>query len=108
MIDSSLFDDFFINLKNDISNGVFGKIQHVNFYYTRGIANTGSHLFDLLRLLFGEVISVNSIYSIDEIENDPTLSSTLVMDNELICNLIGLDGRYYRIFDLDVLAFSWI
>ena len=33
----------------------FGEIQHVNFYYTRGIANSGTHLFDLLRYLFGEV-----------------------------------------------------
>ena len=51
-------DEFFINLKDDISNGRFGQIQHVNFYYTRGIANSGSHLFDLLRFLFGDIISI--------------------------------------------------
>ena len=80
------WDDFFINLKGDISNGIFGKIQHVNFYYTRGIENTGSHLFDLLRFLFGEIVAIYANSSINEIENDPTLSCTLEMENGLFCN----------------------
>jgi len=96
------WDPFFINLKNEIINMKFGKLQHINFYYTRGIANTGSHLFDLLRYLFGEIKSVIAISSIEEIEGDPTISCTLEMENSLLCNLIGLDGRYFRIFDLEI------
>ena len=99
---SRRWDEYFIRLKNDISNDIFGKLQHINFYYTRGIANSGSHLFDLLRFLFGEVININAINSIDEIENDLTLSCTLELENGLLCNLIGLDGRYYRIFNLEI------
>jgi len=98
------WDDFFINFKSEISNGAFGEIQHINFYYTRGIANSGSHLFDLLRFLFRDIVAMHSISLIDEIENDPTLSCTLEMENGLFCNLIGLDGRYYRIFDLEVFS----
>jgi predicted dehydrogenase len=96
------WDPYFVNLKNEIINMKFGKLQHINFYYTRGIANTGSHLFDLLRYLFGEIISINAISSIEEIIGDPTISCTLEMENSLLCNLIGLDGRYYRIFDLEI------
>jgi len=96
------WDPYFINLKNEIINMKFGKLQHINFYYTRGIANTGSHLFDLLRYLFGEIKSVNAISLIEEIIGDPTISCTLEMENSLLCNLIGLDGRYYRVFDLEI------
>jgi predicted dehydrogenase len=99
---SRRWDPYFINLKNEIINKKFGTLQHINFYYTRGIANTGSHLFDLLRYLFGEIISLNAISSIKEIKGDPTISCTLEMENGLLCNLIGLDGRYYRIFDLEI------
>jgi len=56
----------------------------------------------LLRFLFGEIVSIRSISSIEEIDNDPTLSCNLEMQNGLFCNLIGLDGRFYRIFDLEI------
>ena len=49
------FCEFHQNIKDFIDNGVIGRIQQVSFYYTAGIANTGSHMFDLLRFFFGEV-----------------------------------------------------
>ena len=96
------WDKFFISLKNNLKKNTYGKIEHVNFYYTRGIANTGSHLFDLLRYLFGDVYSIQSISFLDEIENDPTISCILEFENGLFCNLIGLDGRNYRIFEIEI------
>ena len=56
----------------------------------------------MIRFLFGEIVAIHTISSIDEIKNDPTLSCTLEMEKGLFCNLIGLDGRYYRIFDLEI------
>ena len=96
------WDKFFLSLKKNLNKDKHGKIEHVNFYYTRGIANTGSHLFDLLRYLFGNVSSVESISFLDEIENDPTISCILEFENGLFCNLIGLDGRNYRIFEIEI------
>jgi predicted dehydrogenase len=96
------WDKFFQELKININNNKFGNIQFINYYYTRGIANTGSHLFDILRLLFGEIQSVRSYSSINDIENDHTISSNLIFENGIKCNLIGLDGRNYRIFDLEI------
>tara|TARA_Y100000590_G_scaffold211779_1_gene239969 strand:- start:4230 stop:5039 length:810 start_codon:yes stop_codon:yes gene_type:complete len=95
-------DNFFIHLKNNIQNNFFGKIQHLNFYYTRGIANSGSHLFDLIRFLFGDILSITPISSFEEIYDDPTISCILELNDNLFCNLIGLNGENYRIFDLEI------
>lgn len=96
------WDDFHINIKEKIKKNSFGSIQHVNFYYTRGISNSGSHLFDLLRYYFGEIKSILTLSQIDEIHKDPTFSCTLEMEKGFICNLVGLDGRNYRIFDIEI------
>ena len=96
------WDRFYIKLKDDILNGVFGEIQHINFYYTRGISNSGSHMFDLLRYLFGEITSIQTFYRIEEILDDPTFSCNLIIDDNIPCNLIGLNGSHYRIFNLEV------
>jgi len=96
------WDKFFVSFRDKLLNNEFGTIQHINFYYTRGISNTGSHLFDLLRFLFGDISSIKSISSIEELNDDPTLSCIIELDNGKFCNLIGLDGRYYRIFDLEI------
>ncbi len=96
------WNKIFYDLKNFLLNEEFGDLQHVNFYYTRGIANSGSHLFDIIRFLFGEVSSVSAISSIKDFGEDLTISSTLEMLNGLIINLIGLNGDKYRVFDLEI------
>ena len=95
-------DSFFIKLKEDISRMFFGEIQHVNFYYTRGIANSGTHLFDLLRYLFGEVKFINSYKMINDFGHDPTISALLEFENNLTCNIIGLNGDNFRVFDIEI------
>lgn len=39
-----------------ISNGGFGNLEKINIRYTRGIYNTGTHLFDLLKMWSGSPI----------------------------------------------------
>tara|TARA_Y100000590_G_scaffold138186_1_gene158194 strand:+ start:27175 stop:28173 length:999 start_codon:yes stop_codon:yes gene_type:complete len=92
----------FLDIKNKIQEKQFGEIQHINFYYSRGVYNSGSHLFDLLRMLFGEVKKVFSTSSIIDFEKEPTISAFLHFKNNYSANLIGLDGNNYRAFDLEI------
>lgn len=92
----------FIDLKNKIEKKEFGEIQHINFYYTRGVYNSGSHLFDLMRMLFGEVDRVLSTSSLVDFQGEPTINAILNFNNKFSANLIGLNGNNYRIFDLEV------
>ena len=98
------WDEFFINLKNQISQKYYGDIQHINFNYTRGVANTGSHLFDLLRFLFGDVKSLFSIKKVDDFHNDPTLTLVLTFQNGMNCNMVGFNGNNFRIFELEIFS----
>ena len=49
------FDPMHQRLAKFVRDGEMGTLQQVTCYYTAGIANTGTHLFDLLRLYGGEV-----------------------------------------------------
>jgi len=46
------FDPLFHSIKKLLRMKKFGKIQFMNIYYGGGIANTGSHVFDVLRMFF--------------------------------------------------------
>lgn len=98
------FDPFYHSIKKIISQGKLGKIQLVNIYYGAGIANTCSHIFDLLRMFFGEVESVNGNFSTNESGNklDPNIDAVLKFKNGIICKLNALDVRNYGILEMDI------
>ena len=102
------WDSFHKKLIEAIST--VGKIQSVNINYCRGIYNTGMHLFDLIRMLFGEVDSVYSLSSINDFDNgsggapEPTIRAYLKLKNGLPCYLNSVNGDNYRIFELDVIG----
>lgn len=98
------WDQFYRNIKTMINKDIMGKIQQVIFYYTRGIANSGAHLFDLLRFYFGDIKAVNSYQKIYDYIDDPTISAHLEMESGLFCNIIACNGDYFRIFDLDIIG----
>ena len=64
----------------------------------------GSHTFDLLRLLFGDVKSVHANYSKNKSPNkkDPNLDIELEFGNNFKCFLNALDLSNYGIFELDI------
>ena len=99
------FDSFYSSsLKNFIHRQIMGTPQLANVHYGGGIANMGSHTFDLLRLLFGDVKSVNANYSKNRSPNkkDPNLDIELEFENNFKCFLNALDLTNYGIFELDI------
>lgn len=100
------FDKLHREIKNFINNGLLGKIQQVSFYYTRGIANTGSHMFDLLRFFFGDAKWIQVIYSKNKSENleDPNIDGILKFKNGIFCTIQACDSRYFQLFELDCLG----
>ena len=100
------FDPNYQKLKQWISSGKFGKIQHVNVYYGAGIANTGSHIFDLLRFFFGNVKWISGFYSINpsNYPNDPNINGIISCKNGIECSLHSLNFNYYRVLELDLIG----
>jgi len=86
-----------------IRSGKLGKIQTVDCYYTAGIANTGSHLIDLLRMITGsEVLSVQAFENGLCDSPDPTPDVCLRMNGGYQCFLHGLRTESFLMFEIDV------
>ena len=98
------FFKFYQDLSASIKSKKFGKIQYVNVYYGGGIANTGSHIFDVLRLFFGEVREITSKKTKNLSHNihDPNLDVNIIFKNNIICNLIALDSKNYGLAEIEI------
>lgn len=100
------FDRFHQQIAAFLRNGGLGQIQQVTCYYTAGVANTGSHLFDLLRFYLGEVTWVQGRYSRNPSPNpqDPNVDGWLGFADGLVAAIQACDVRAYLIFEVSLLG----
>lgn len=100
------FNSFQKEVKDFLQAGKLGRIQQVTFYYTKGIANTGSHMFDLLRFFFGDVDWVQAAYSQNKSHdpNDPNIDGAMKFNNGLFCAIQACDDREFLIFEMDCIG----
>jgi predicted dehydrogenase len=81
-----------------------GDVQHVTVHYVRGLANSGSHIADLLRFFWGEAAWGRAFNRLNEADPDPALDGYLAMRNGIGCALVGVRRGYYDLFELDVVG----
>lgn len=89
-----------------LRTGALGEVQQVSCYYTAGVSNTGTHLLDLLRLLFGDALWVQATYSHAASPDpcDPNIDAIIAFEHAPRVVLSACDVRHYTIFEVDVLA----
>lgn len=97
------FDPLHVSLRNFIKSKKAGSVQQINFYYTAGIKNTGSHMFDLLRFFFGEVAWVEAFYSLNSLKkyNDFNLDGLVKFQNGELATFQALDVNNYLVFEMN-------
>lgn len=100
------FDPFHQQVRSYIEEGRLGRVQHVTCYYTAGVANSGSHLFDLLRFFFGDPVWVQGAYSQNLSTNpqDPNVDGWLQFRDGLLVAVQACDVRSYLIFEVNILG----
>ena len=100
------FDRFHQEVAAYLRERRLGRVQHVTCYYTAGIANTGSHLFDLLRFFFGEVQWVQGVYSHSPSSNpdDPNVDGWLQFEQDVRAVIQACDVSSYTIFEINILG----
>jgi UDP-N-acetylglucosamine 3-dehydrogenase len=98
------FHPIYSKIKKILDEKKIGEIQFINVYYGAGIANTGSHMFDLLRMLFGEIKYVKSEYTTNKSANykDPNLDIRIKFFNSITCRINSLDYSNYAKFEIEV------
>jgi predicted dehydrogenase len=100
------FDTFHHEVRSFLREGNLGRIQQATFYYTAGIANTGSHMFDLLRFFFGDVEWIWAVYSQNQSSHssDPNIDGVMKFDNRLLCAIQACDVHDFLIFEMDCIG----
>ncbi len=98
---SRRWDDGHWKIKRFLDSGKLGKIHQVNCYYTAGISNTGTHLFDLFRFFLGEAKWIQASPEPIFGEKDPTVSGQMFFGNGALVSLIGLDVKDYLVLEID-------
>ncbi len=98
------FDPFFDSIRKIIHEGKLGDLQLITVYYGAGITNTCSHVFDVLRMFFGEVKNVDAKISKNNSgnPNDPNLDVDLEFKNGKSCILRALDVKNYGMLEMDI------
>jgi len=100
------FCKFHQTVKSFIDGNNLGDIQQVSFYYTAGIANSGSHVFDLLRFFFGDVDWCFAVESknVSPNKKDPNFDGVLKFKNGIFCTVQACDVKKFLVFDLDIIG----
>jgi predicted dehydrogenase len=85
-----------------IQQGGAGKLVAATAWYTHGVANIGSHLFDTLRFLLGETEWAWAAPDRSG-DADPTLSGVVGFAGGVVCHVIGC-GRDLLLFEIDLVG----
>lgn len=87
-----------------IADGSFGILEKINIRYTRGIYNTGTHLFDLLKMWSGspikEVMALGATMTSSYPE--PSYSFFFKMENGVAGYAEAVDDSRYYLFEVDL------
>lgn len=91
-------------LRGFFDEGRIGAVRSVSGWYGNGVLHNGSHWFDLLRMLSGEVEWVEAADRLCEGGSDSSLDVTLGLASSAVATLRAADNRHYTIFEMDLLG----
>lgn len=100
------FDRRHRELRERILRGELGRMQSAVFHYTAGVANTGSHMFDLLRFFLGDAVWAEGVFSpnVSPNPNDPNVDGCILFENGVFCSVHACDVKEFLIFELDLIG----
>jgi predicted dehydrogenase len=100
---SRRYTDNHRNLRRLVRSGSLGKVRLIRGLYTKGTLHNGTHWFDLLRFLIGEVRTVTAVDRLGEPGDDPTLDVRLDCHG-VQAELFACSAQDFAIFELDLLG----
>jgi predicted dehydrogenase len=97
------FDPLHMDLREFLKSKKMGDVQQVNAYYTAGVKNTGSHMFDLLRCFFGEIDWIEGFFSknVSRRKGDPNIDGLMMFTSGVYASFQACDVNEYLLFELN-------
>ena len=91
-------------LRQFIRSGGIGEVRNVSGWLTKGTVHNGTHWFDLLRYLVGEVDWVHGIDSLHEGGDDPTLDVAMGLANGQLATMRSAEHANFTICEMDIMG----
>ncbi len=86
-----------------IRSGELGRVQAVQGWYTKGVLHNGTHWFDLVRFLLGEVRSVEGRLANDPTADDPGVDVQLELVQGARAHLTSCAASAFTVFEMDIM-----
>ena len=87
-----------------VHSGAVGTPRLVRGLYVNGTLHNGTHWFDAVRFLFGEVRSVRAVDRLADGGEDPTLDVDLKLDGDLAAQLRACGHGDFDVFEMDIVG----
>lgn len=85
------------------SDDAIGALRSVVAHYGGGVGNIGTHLFDTIRFLCGDITRVRALPPFTS-ESDPDLGGYMELANGAACHVVANDSRNYLLFEIDLVG----
>ncbi|MCD1260839.1 Gfo/Idh/MocA family oxidoreductase [Paenibacillus athensensis] len=88
-----------------LRQGAYGELQRIHLRYTRGIYNTGSHIFDLVSWFAGRlqsVLVIDQVPTSADHEGDSSFTLHFTTERQVSGYAEAFDDRYYYMFEMDL------
>lgn len=97
------FDPAVVAIREEIISGKYGKVLSANGVYTKGILHNGSHMIDLARYFFGEMMDSTMHFRIKDFpEGEPTLGGVATFERCPQFYLMNGDERAFSLFEFEI------
>lgn len=91
-------------LREFLEQGGIGELRGVSGWLTKGTVHNGTHWFDLLRFLVGEVELVHALDVLGEPGDDPTLDVALRMESGMLATMRAAEVANFTICEMDIMG----
>ena len=92
------------HLREFLRGGGIGELRNVSGWLTKGTIHNGTHWFDLLRYLVGEVRWVHGINTFEETGEDPTLDVAMGLENGMLATMRSAEVSNFTICEMDIMG----
>lgn len=92
-------------VKDTVSSGKYGELQKIHVRYTRGIFNTGAHIFDLLHWWAGKMDRVQvfeKVATSADADHDPSFTFTFRIGETITGFAEVFNDSQYYLFEVDL------
>ena len=99
------FDNRYVEIRKNITNGIFGSLVNGVVTYYSGWHHNGGHVIDTLSFIFNDTIIIDKISNSFEspYRDDPTIEGKLTFSKlPGMIHLFSFDEKFYQLFEFDL------